>query len=206
MQGAGAVPSLNSHIAQSQDQDSDNIPKLFKSTKVEERNQVKGNRNLNNSLNHLPLPQKKRNTMNRQTIIIIIKTIEAITEAADPTRANKAVAESLVEVPNKGEGASKIIIGGNTKATVGNLTPPMEAITTIIIMVIIEAEVDMAMVVIITEVMAVGKAVIKAITITNTINITHMMMAHRWSNMACHAHFAVVTITLLSIVLRESMT
>ena len=33
MQGAGAVPSLYSHIAQSQDQDSDNIPKLFKSTK-----------------------------------------------------------------------------------------------------------------------------------------------------------------------------
>ena len=31
--GAGAVPSLYSHIAQSQDQDSDSIPKLFKSTK-----------------------------------------------------------------------------------------------------------------------------------------------------------------------------
>ena len=33
IQGAGAVPSSYSHIAQSQDQDSDNIPKLFKSTK-----------------------------------------------------------------------------------------------------------------------------------------------------------------------------
>ena len=32
-QGAGAVPSLYLHIAQSQDQDSDNIAKLFKSTK-----------------------------------------------------------------------------------------------------------------------------------------------------------------------------
>ena len=31
VQGAGAVPSLYSHIAQSQDQDSDNIPKPFKS-------------------------------------------------------------------------------------------------------------------------------------------------------------------------------
>ena len=31
--GGGAVPSLYSHIAQSQDQDSDSIPKLFKSTK-----------------------------------------------------------------------------------------------------------------------------------------------------------------------------
>ena len=33
LQGTGAVPSLYSHIAQSQDQDSDNIPKPFKSTK-----------------------------------------------------------------------------------------------------------------------------------------------------------------------------
>ena len=33
LQGAGAVPSLYLHVAQSQDQDSDNIPKPFKSTK-----------------------------------------------------------------------------------------------------------------------------------------------------------------------------
>ena len=33
IQGAGAVPSLYSHIAQSQYQDSANIPMLFKSTK-----------------------------------------------------------------------------------------------------------------------------------------------------------------------------
>ena len=33
LQGAGAVPSLYSHIAQSQDQDFDNILKLFKCTK-----------------------------------------------------------------------------------------------------------------------------------------------------------------------------
>ena len=33
LQGAGAVPSLYSHIAQSQYQDADNIPKPFKSTK-----------------------------------------------------------------------------------------------------------------------------------------------------------------------------
>ena len=52
------------------------------------------------------------------------------------------------------------------------------------------------MVVIITEVMAMDEAVIKAITITNTTNITHMMMVHRLSNMAHHVHFAVVLITL----------
>ena len=115
-------------------------------------------------------------------------------------------AESLIGVPDTGEGASKTIIGNNTKAIMGNTTPPTEAITIIIITVIIEVEVDVAMVVTITEVMAMDEAVIEAITITNITNITHMMMAHRWSNTAHHAHFAVVSITLLSTVLRESMT
>ena len=115
-------------------------------------------------------------------------------------------AENLIEVPNKGEGASKTIIGANTKTTMDNSTPPVEAFTIIIITVIIKAEVDVAMVVIITEVTATGEAIIEAITITNTTNITHMMMAHRWSNMAHHAHFVVDSITLLSIVLKESMT
>ena len=50
----------------------------------------------------------------------------------------------------------------------------MVAITITIITVIIKAEVDVAMVAIITEVMVMDKAVIKAITIT-----THMMMVHR---------------------------
>ena len=144
--------------------------------------------------------------MKRPTTIIIMKTIEAITEAANPIGVNKAAAENLIEVPNKGEWASKTIIGANTKATTDNSIPCMEAITIIITMVIIKVEVDMAMVVIITEVTATGKAIIEAMTITNTTNITHMMMAHRWSNMAFHVHFAVASITLLSIVLRESMT
>ena len=82
----------------------------------------------------------------------------------------------------------------------------MEAITIIIIMVIIKAEMVVAMVVIITEGVAMDKAIIEAITITNTINITHMMMAHRWSNMVHHVHFVVALTTLLSTVLKESMT
>ena len=100
-------------------------------------------------------------------------------ETTNPTGVNKVVAGNLTEVLNKGEGDSKIIIGANTNATTDNSTPPMEAITTIIITTIIEAEMDMAMVVIITEVAATGEAIIKAIIITNTTNITHMMMAHR---------------------------
>ena len=143
--------------------------------------------------------------MKTQTTIIIKRNIEVITEAANPTGVNKAVAENLIEVLNKGERDSKTIIGANTKATMDNSTPPVEAITITIITVIIEAEVDMAMVVIITEVAAMGEAIIKAITITNTTNTTHMMMVHRWNNMAHHAHFVVILITLLSIVLKESM-
>ena len=117
--------------------------------------------------------------MKRQTIIIIMRIIEVTTEATSHTGVNKAAAENLIEVPNKGEGASKTIIGANIKVTMDNSTPPAEAITIMIITVIIKAEVDMAMVVIITEVMAAGEAIIKAITIANTTNITHMMMVHR---------------------------
>ena len=113
-----------------------------------------------------------------------MRIIEVITEAANHTGINKAAAEKLIEVPNKGEGASKTITGANTKVTVDNSTPPVEAITIIIITVIIEAEEDVAVVVIITEVMDMGEAIIEAITITNTTNITHMMMVHRWNNMA----------------------
>ena len=143
--------------------------------------------------------------MKRQIITIIMETTEGITEATDPTGAIKVVVENPFEVPNIGEGVNKTNMGCNTKATMGNTTPPVEAITITIITAIIKVEVDMAMAVITTGVMVLAEAVIEAITITNIINITHMMMAHRWSNMACHVHFAVVLITLPNSVLRESM-
>ena len=180
-QGAGAVPSLYSHIAQSQDQDCDIIPKPFKSTKG--RGGQKSGKGKQKSQKqpqlHLPLPQKKKNIMKRQVTIFIMRIIEAITEATNPTGVNKVVAENLIEVLNKREGDSKTIIGANTKGTMDNLTPPMEAITITIITVIIEAEMDMAVVVIIIEVMATDEAIIQAITITNTTNTTHMMIVHR---------------------------
>ena len=134
-----------------------------------------------------------------------MRITEVIAEAADHIGVNKAE-KGLLEDPNKGEGDNKTVIGANTRVTADNLTPPMEAITITIITVIIEAEVDVAMVVKITEVVALDKAVIKAITITNTTSITHMMMVHRLSNMAHHVHFVVVLITLPNTVLKESMT
>ena len=130
---------------------------------------------------------------------------EVIAEATDHIWVNKAP-KGLLEDPNKGEGDNKTIIEANTRVTTDNLTPPAGAITIPIITVIIEAEVDMAVVVIITKDTVVEEAVIKAITITNTTSITHMMMVHRLSNMAHHAHFAVVLITLPNTVLKESMT
>ena len=50
-----------------------------------------------------------------------------------------------IEVLSKGEGDNKIIIEANTKATMDNLIPPVEAII-ITTMAVIEAEVVMAMV------------------------------------------------------------
>ena len=73
-------------------------------------------------------------------------------------------------------------------------------------MAIIKAEVTVAMVETITDLAVMEEATIKAIIITNTINITHMMMDHSLNNMAYHVHFAVVLIILLNIALRENMT
>ena len=134
-----------------------------------------------------------------------MRTIEVIIEATGPTGVNK-VAEDCTEDLNRGDRDNKTIIGANTQATTDNLTPPMEAITIIMIAIIIKAEEDVAMVEIITEAMAAEEAVTEAITITNTTNIIHMMMAHRWSNMAYHVHFVVASATLLSTVLKENMT
>ena len=56
-------------------------------------------------------------------------------------------------------------------------------------MAIIEAEVVVAMVETISDLAVAKEVIIEAIIITNTINITHMMMHHRLNNMAHHAHF-----------------
>ena len=73
-------------------------------------------------------------------------------------------------------------------------------------MAIIEAEVVMAMVETISDLVVMGEVIIEAIIITNTINITHMMMDYRLNNMAHHALFVVVLIISLNIALKENMT
>ena len=115
------------------------------------------------------------------------------------------VVENHTEVLSRGERDNKIIIEANTKATTDNLIPPL-AVTIIIIMVIIKVEVAVAMVETITDHVIMEEAITRAITITNAINITPMMLDPRSNNMVHHAHFVVVSIILLNIVLRENMT
>ena len=133
-----------------------------------------------------------------------MRITEVTIEAIDPIGAN-TVAGNHIEVPRIGEGDNKTIIEANTKVTMDNLIPPREAII-ISNMAIIEAEVVVAMMETITDLAVTEKAIIEAIIITNTINITCMMMDHRLNNMAHHAHFVVVSIILLNIALRENMT
>ena len=133
-----------------------------------------------------------------------MRIIEVTTEAIDPTGMNTVVGNHI-EVPSNEEGDNKIIIEANTKVTVDKFIPPSEAII-INIMAIIEVEVAVAMVETITDLMVTEEAIIKAIIITNTINITCMMMDHSSNKLVHHAPFVVVSIILLNIVLRESMT
>ena len=133
-----------------------------------------------------------------------MRITEATTEAVDHIGANTVVVNQI-EVPNEREGDNKIIIEANTKVTMDNLIPPTEAII-IIIMAIIKAEVAVAVMDTITDLTVTEEAIIKAIIITNTINITCMMIDHSSNNMVHHVHFAVVLFILLNIVSRENMT
>ena len=83
------------------------------------------------------------------------------------------------------EGDNKTVTGANTKATMDNLIPPVEAII-IITAAIIKAEVVMAVAERISDPAVMGEVIIEAIIICNTINITHMMMDHKLNNMAHH--------------------
>ena len=130
-----------------------------------------------------------------------MRIIEVIIEATDPIGVNIAVGNHI-EDPNTGEGDNKTITGSNTKATADNLIPPIIIIT----MAIIKAKVVMAMAETISDPAVMGETIIKAIIITNTINITHMLQDDRLNNMAHHVHFVVVLIILLNIALKENMT
>ena len=56
-----------------------------------------------------------------------MKITEVTIEVVETIGANTVVGNHI-EVPSKGEGDNKTIIEANTKATMKNLIPPMEAI------------------------------------------------------------------------------
>ena len=133
-----------------------------------------------------------------------MRIIEVTTEAIDPTGINTAVGNHT-EALSKGQGNNKIIIEANTKPTTDNLVTPVEAII-IITMTIIKTEVVVDVAETISDLAVMEEAIIKAIIISNTINITHMMIDHRLNNMDHYAHFAVPSIILLNIALKGNMT
>ena len=171
---------------------------------MEER-KVNVKQNNNSNLNHLsPLPLSRKNSLKMEITTTIMRIIGVIIEAVDTTGANIIVGDHT-EGLSKGEGDNKINIEVNFKATVGNLILLVVAII-IITMVIIKAEVAVAMVVTFTGHVVMEEAIIEAIIIIHTINITRMMMGLSLRNMGHHAHFVETSIILLNIVLRQNMT
>ena len=171
---------------------------------VAEERKVKAKQNHNSNLNHLPLPLNRKNSMKMEITTTTMRIMEVIIEAVVSIGAN-ITAEGNIEGLSKGEEDNKIIIEANLKATMDSLILLMVAIT-IITMVIIEAEVAVAMVVTFIDHMVMEEAITEAIKIINTINITCMMMDPSLNNMVHHSLFAGVSIILLNIVLRENMT
>ena len=131
-----------------------------------------------------------------------MRIIGEIMETIDHIGAN-IITGDHTEGLDKGEGDNKITIEANFKATMGNLILLMVAII-IITMGIIKTEVALAVVVTFTGHMVMEEAIIEAIIIIHTINITRMMMGLSLSNMVHHAHFVEVSIILLNIALREN--
>ena len=180
------------------------LPKPFKSTRGRGGKKGKGKSKPQQQSQPPPPPPEQEEQYENVNNYYHNENYKGNNKGCRPYRANIVVGNHT-EVPSKGEGDNKIIIEANTKVTTDNLILPMEAII-ITIMVIIGAEVVVAMVETILDLAVMEEAIIKATITTNTINITCMMMDHRLNNMAYHAHFVVVLIILLNIALKGSMT
>ena len=199
-QGAGAVLGLYSHIEQSQDQDSASIPKPFKSARGHGGKKSKGKAKQQQQPQPLPTPPKQEEQYEVRNNYYHNENYRGNNRGCRPYRG-----QHNIRRPYRGEGDNKITKEVNFKAAMGNLILLVVAII-IITMVIIKADVAMAMVVTFTGHVVMEEAIIKAIIIIHTINITHMMMGLSLSNMVHQAHFVEASIILLNIVLRENMT
>ena len=115
------------------------------------------------------------------------------------------VEANITKIPIKVNIKVIIIKAITTKVIMANTTTHIEAIIRVIIMANLEAE-AMVMVEVVNMDTVTAGLIIKVITNTNTISIMVMMMTTSLINMAHHVHYAVATITLQTIVLRENMT
>ena len=196
-----AVSSLCSHIAQSDDQDSNDIPKAFKSTRV------RGGKKPDKGKQKQPPPPpqehedegyEEANNYNHNNNIEVTDHTEAIKVAT--------LDGDYIGAPNPEEEANKIITEVNIIIVQVIVTIP-EEVTITTITVNIMAEVTGENPEIITEVEAEGIAVsIEVIVTTNITHIMLMMTTTRWNIMAHLAHIAEDTITHLNIVSRVNMT
>ena len=204
--GAGTVPILYSHITQSQDQDSNSIPEPFKSTKGKGgKKSGKGKSKPQQQPQPPPPPSEEEEPHEETNNYHHNENYRGNSRNHRSYRGQQGSRRPFRGSQQRGRGQQNNY-RGQYQNNHGQFHMSAEAITITIIMVIIKAEVDLAMVVIITEVMAMDDVAIEAITITNTTKITHMMIVHRLSNVAHHAHFAVALITLPNTVSKESMT
>ena len=126
MQGARAVPGLYSHIAQYQDQDFDNIPKPFKSTKG--RGGKKSGKGKQKSQQQpQPPPPEEKEQYEETNNYYHNENYGGNNKGCRPFWGPQGGSRKPYKSSQKREGASKIVIGVNTKATI------YKAITIIII-------------------------------------------------------------------------
>ena len=203
--GGGAVPGLYSHITQSQDQDSDSIHKPFKSTKG------KGGKKSGSKSKPQQQPQPPPPAPEEEEPYEEInnyyhnENYRGNSRGRRPYRGQPGGRRPFRRSQQWGRGQQNNY-RGQYQNNHRQFNTSHGAYYNNNYYTYYQGRGGHGHVVIITEVMAADKAVIEAITITNTTNITHMMIVHRLSNMAHHAHFAVALITLPNTVLKESMT
>ena len=175
MQATAAVPSLYSHIAHSDDQDINDIPKPFKSAKGKGgKKSGKGKQKEKQQQPQPPPPPPEEQEELYKETSNYYHNQNYRGNTRGPTGGNKAAAEGLIEVLSHEAEANKAITEANTKATEGNTTTPTVAITIIIIItVVIGVEEAMSKEVTIIEVTDLDEVIIEAIIIINTIRITH---------------------------------
>ena len=185
--GAGAVPSLYSHIEQSYDQDTSNIPKPFKNARGEggkKSSKAKAKPQQQQQQQQQqppPQPPEQEEQCEEVNNYYHNENYRGNSGGCQPYRGQQSGRRPYKGSQYRGWG-QKTITEADIEVTMGNFTTLVETIITPIIMVVTEAHVDVAMEVIITD------------------SIMHMMMAHRCNNMVCNVHSVEVLITLLNTV------